>query len=204
MRSYICEDVKQCKQIINYEITQGGNHTVVVFLPKRVEDLADKLNKLPLAGWGVAYINTPPYKKTKKANGKTYYAHPVSITCPFNERQVKHFRGRLKKATAEIKLLGSDVQKVIAITKYISDHVKYENHRYNMFAYSALVSGKAVCAGYSRLFRTMCAECGIKAVLVDGMLGDVKHEWNKVFLHGKWVKIDVTRLDSLRSILERV
>lgn len=193
----MCKSSAEIREVITSEILRGGNHTVVLLLPKKLKHLDATLNKLPLAGWGVAYIMTPRYDAYKDIDGICYYAHSVSITCPYSKRQTREFDRKLKQATTKAKTLDSDEAKVSAIASYISKTVQYDKTcRYRMFAYSALVDGKAVCAGYSRLFRSMCAECGIEAVCVDGMKDGVPHEWNKVLINGKWHKIDVTFMRS--------
>ena len=197
MRNHVCGSSAEIREVITSEILRGGNHTVVLLLPKKLKRLDVVLNELPLAGWGVAYIMTPRYDAYKDIDGVRDYAHSVSITCPYSKRQVRAFWKKLKEVTEPVKLLGSEREKANAIASYISKTVHYDsNCRYRMFAYSALMECRAVCAGYSRLFRSMCAECGIKAICVDGMKDGVPHEWNKVLINGKWHKMDVTFMRS--------
>ena len=196
MRNHVCESSAEIREVITSEILRGGNHTVVLLLPKKLKRLDVMLNEMPLAGWGVAYIMTPRYDAIKDIDGIRYYAHSVSITCPYSKKQTREFDRKLKEATKKVKRLDSDRAKVDAIARYICDTVSYDaTCKYRMFAYNALMHGKAVCAGYARLFRSMCAECGIKAVCVDGMKDGVLHEWNKVLIDGRWQKIDLTFMD---------
>lgn len=196
MRNYVCESVAECRKVIDNEILQGGNHTVVVLLPKKVNDLADSLNESSLSGWSVSHIITPEFDATKMLDGRKYYAHSVSITCPFSGEEVRRYRKKLKSVSKPIKALDSDRKKVDAIARFICDSVEYKLMSCPMFAYSALMDGKAVCAGYSRLFRSICAECGINARCIDGTYKNQSHEWNEVFLDGHWEKIDVTFMDA--------
>jgi hypothetical protein len=67
---------------------------------------------------------------------------------------------------------------------------------------SVLVSGKAVCSGYSRLFQAMADTAGIACVTVSGYIKnqrgvrglsqDNSHAWNLVQVLGRWYIVDVT------------
>lgn len=58
-------------------------------------------------------------------------------------------------------------------------------------AYGAIVSGDAVCEGYSRAMQLLLYEFGIRSTLVTGYAGQ-EHMWNMVELGGKWYHLDLT------------
>jgi hypothetical protein len=62
---------------------------------------------------------------------------------------------------------------------------------------------KAICSGYSDLFKQLCELAGLKTVVINGYAKgygytpytkflSTNHAWNAVFLNGKWQFVDVT------------
>ena len=80
--------------------------------------------------------------------------------------------------------------------KYVHDALiqmnKYdENEKLNQSAYSALVTGRTVCAGYSRAFQYIMNKLGIKTYYITGdSSGD--HSWNIVELDNDYYNVDIT------------
>ena len=62
-------------------------------------------------------------------------------------------------------------------------------------AYSALVNGKSVCAGYARAFQYVCQKLGIPTYYCAGSSGE-DHAWNIVKLSDGYYNVDVTWDDS--------
>lgn len=62
-------------------------------------------------------------------------------------------------------------------------------------AYSALVQGRSVCAGYARAFQYICQRLGIPAYYCAGSSGE-DHAWNIVKLGDGFYNVDVTWDDS--------
>lgn len=61
----------------------------------------------------------------------------------------------------------------------------------NQSAYSALVGGRSVCAGYARAFQYMMQQLGIPCYYCTGYAGE-DHAWNIVKLDGDYYNVDVT------------
>ena len=59
---------------------------------------------------------------------------------------------------------------------------------YNQSAYSAIVNGQSVCAGYAEAMMCVCNALGIPAITVTSD----DHEWNEVYLEGNWYIVDAT------------
>lgn len=66
-----------------------------------------------------------------------------------------------------------------------------------------LAARKAVCEGYSRLFRRLATSVGLESEVINGYartgeneigmpLSNINHAWNSVKINGKWCLIDVT------------
>ncbi len=72
--------------------------------------------------------------------------------------------------------------------------------------YGALVEGKAVCAGYTKLYQLLLKKAGIPAWNVKGYGVDphsssvINHEWNLMWLDGHCVYTDVTWADQVDEI----
>lgn len=61
----------------------------------------------------------------------------------------------------------------------------------NQSAYSALVDGDTVCAGYSRAFQYLMQQLGIPCYYCTGYVGE-DHAWNIVKVDGAYYNVDVT------------
>jgi len=75
-----------------------------------------------------------------------------------------------------------------------------DDSRYIRTAYGALVNGKAVCEGYSRLYKAVMNKLGVECELVSGYFLDGErfepHMWNYVKdEEGHWYAVDVTMND---------
>lgn len=70
----------------------------------------------------------------------------------------------------------------------ICENVVYSYTDHSQSAYSALVEGETVCAGYSEGFNMLCYAIGIPAISVTSS----SHEWSQVKLGDTWYVVDVT------------
>ncbi len=84
-----------------------------------------------------------------------------------------------------------------------------EESKYIRTSYGALVNGRAVCEGYSRLYKAILDELGVECELVSGYYLNGEsfepHMWNYVRNDedGNWYAVDVTMNDSNPSTNER-
>ena len=62
-------------------------------------------------------------------------------------------------------------------------------------AYGALVTGKAVCDGYSRAMQLLCSQAGLQCRLVNGNSKGAAHIWNLISIGGAWYHFDGTWMD---------
>jgi hypothetical protein len=122
--------------------------------------------------------------------------------------------------------------KARAVFRWITDNIAYDYKYYNKFAYkgkepkgfecrgdsmdcetrklvwenkyigNVLNEKKAVCQGYSMLFKKMCEIAGIEAEIIPGYvrteyyqignMGELDHAWNAVRLNGEYYLLDPT------------
>lgn len=96
---------------------------------------------------------------------------------------------------------GSDYEKALYIHDVLVDHIVYDlGWQSEQSAYSALVNGRAVCAGYARSYQYLLNCVGIDAWTVEGYAGEIEngqpelepHAWNLVWIDGTCVYTDVT------------
>ena len=88
--------------------------------------------------------------------------------------------------------LGSDYEKVKYVHDLLAETVEYDlNAPMNQSAYSAMVNGETVCAGYARAFQLLMQDFGIPCFYCTGFAGE-DHAWNIVELDGKYYNVDVT------------
>lgn len=86
----------------------------------------------------------------------------------------------------------TDIEKVKYVHDYLTNINDYvAGSQYNQSAYSALVYGKTVCAGYAHAFQYCMQKLGIPAAYVVGHAGE-SHAWNLVKLDGEYYAMDVT------------
>ena len=82
---------------------------------------------------------------------------------------------------------GSAYEKALYLHDKLAKKVTYEQVGEHQTAYGALVSGKAVCAGYAAAYQLLLQKAGIKAWTVTGWSINpagikVAHAWNVVWL----------------------
>lgn len=102
------------------------------------------------------------------------------------------FEANVKEITDGAQALGSNYEK----EKYVHDSlvasVDYVSSApMNQSAYSALVNGKTVCAGYARAFQYILQQLGIPCYYCTGYAGE-SHAWNIVALEDGYYNVDVT------------
>lgn len=88
--------------------------------------------------------------------------------------------------------LETDFEKEKYVHDYLIDNIVYdETHYINQNAYSALIDGRTVCAGYARAFQYILQKLDIPCYYVVG-IADEDHAWNIVELDGAFYNVDVT------------
>ena len=123
----------------------------------------------------------------------------------------------------------TDIEKVRAIFRWITENIAYDTKGYhdtagiykglfhpeisqdravvdkdynNRIVNKVLAEKKAICDGYSRLFKTLCDYTNLKTEIITGyirwwddpigVLTKREHAWNAAFLNNKWYLLDPT------------
>lgn len=122
----------------------------------------------------------------------------LEITLKFNET-VDDFQNSKEKFEArakEIIAITDQFAQLEAKEKVVHDEL-VENVTYQkgaamgQSAYSALVNGESVCAGYARAFQYIMQQLGVPCYYCTG-LSEGDHAWNIIKLGGKYYNVDVT------------
>ncbi|XEC95480.1 transglutaminase domain-containing protein [Paenibacillus tarimensis] len=122
----------------------------------------------------------------------------ISIVYRESKEQTTYVNRKVKNTVKSIiKPEMNDHEKVKAIHDWIIFNVKYDGQLKRYTAYEAIVSGKAVCQGYSLLASKMLKEAGIKNRIIEGEVSTGDHAWNLVLINGTWYHLDVTWDDPL-------
>lgn len=122
----------------------------------------------------------------------------VEITLNYNET-LDYFsasKRRFEQAAETILQGARNQESDLAKERYVHDFLvqmtEYDvQARMNQSAYSSLVNGKSVCAGYARAFQYVMQQLGIPCYYCTGTAGE-DHAWNIVKLGRTYYNVDVT------------
>ena len=113
----------------------------------------------------------------------------------------------------------SAYERELAIHDYIIDTARYDSETLSILhaltldpnntnPYGTLISGRAVCLGYSSTFQLFMDLIGVECITVhgEGNASRDEHAWNQVKLDGEWYCVDVTWDDptGLGSVSDRL
>lgn len=118
------------------------------------------------------------------------------------DRRVDAVRAEANAFYATIPEGLSAYEREILVHDYLLEHITYTekvdtedfalNHPDIYTVYGALVTGDAVCEGYTRSFQMLLNGLGVDCAAVTGSGKDEMHIWNVVRLGGSWYNVDVT------------
>lgn len=122
----------------------------------------------------------------------------VEIDLQFNRtaQNLESARAEFEQSAAVIvsgaQNLGTDYEK----EKYVHDRllaqVEYSlSAEMNQSAYSALVNGRTVCAGYARAFQYLMQQLSVPCYYCTGFAGE-SHAWNIILLDDGYYNVDTT------------
>lgn len=92
----------------------------------------------------------------------------------------------------QVENLGTPYEKEKRLHDILIERIEYEKGAdKNQSAYSALVEGKSVCAGYARAYQYLLQRLGIPCYYCTGFAG-TDHAWNIVALDDGYYNVDLT------------
>lgn len=146
------------------------------------------------------YMDNPVLFWVENSYGCKYGAdgRVLEISLQYNEaaKKLDQSRQKFDEKAEEILRVASTLSSDYEKEKYVHDklaaQVSYDAEApMNQSAYSALVNGKTVCAGYTRAFQYLMQQLGIPCYYCRGYSGE-NHAWNIVELYGDYYNVDLT------------
>ncbi len=89
---------------------------------------------------------------------------------------------------AEVNQKSTQYDKEKAAHDIVCDQVIYKDGTYSQSAYSAVIEGETVCAGYTKLYSILTNAAGLETVSVTS----ATHGWNRTKLGDRWYNVDTT------------
>lgn len=118
------------------------------------------------------------------------------------EEAKKQFKTAAQEILGGAERLADDAEKERYVHDALIDKVDYHAQTaMGQSAYSALVSGRSVCAGYARAFQYLMMELDIPCYYCAGYSGE-DHAWNIVKLGDRYYNVDVTWDDTNPATLD--
>lgn len=122
----------------------------------------------------------------------------IEITLNYNDTiknidyNKKLFDEEVNRIVNEANKLTSNYDKEKYVYMALINKIEYDtNAIYNQSAFSALVIGRSVCAGYTRAFQLIMQKLNIPTYYVLGFAKE-DHAWNIVKLNGEYYNVDIT------------
>lgn len=102
------------------------------------------------------------------------------------------FDAQVNAIVSQVQNLPDQYTKEKAVHDALIERISYHaDAEMNQSAYSALVNGETVCAGYSRAFQYILQQLGIPCYYCTGYAGE-SHAWNIVALEDGYYNVDTT------------
>ncbi len=134
-------------------------------------------------------------------NYPIYYAYKNNDTQYLSSKQLELYNRYIAVYNECVSQSATLYANELAIHDYLVNNIEYVDDQsddiYN--AYDALINGKAVCSGYTEVFKTFMDMIGINCITISGNAGDEKHIWNMVELNNEWYHVDVTWDDPVNN-----
>ena len=172
----------------------------------------EKIN-LPYAITGQEYLNVKAacyFDYSDFFNLNTRFEKTISgrmitsITVRYSDGLTKEQKQQVLSEERRDDCKATKYETLVMLYNRLRDSVTYGGSSVRgQSAYSALVEGKSVCAGYTHAFQGMCREHGITCLNLFSATsdGDV-HAWNVVQLDdGEWYEVDVSQDDVNNSYM---
>lgn len=122
----------------------------------------------------------------------------VEIDLEFNrtadnlEEEKKRFENEANSIILNARNYASEYEMEKYVHDVLAERITYvTGAELNQNAYSALINGETVCAGYARSFQYIMQELGIPCYMCVGYAGE-SHAWDIVLLDGDYYNVDVT------------
>lgn len=142
------------------------------------------------------WLNTAYSCKYRKNGSCVEIALSFNRTAKKLEREYAAFESAAEKILSAASEFENDYDKERYVHDMLIRQIDYvTGAEMNQSAYSALVNGRTVCAGYARAFQYLLQQMQIPCYYCTGYAGE-SHAWNIVRLEDGYYNVDVTWDDS--------
>lgn len=108
-----------------------------------------------------------------------------------------NFAARINAWVADVNQVPRPEEKVKRAHDIVCQNTVYKYNDYDQSAYSMVLMGETVCAGYAKTMQILCNAIGVECLMVTGD----NHAWNALELHGVWYQLDATWADQEWGII---
>ncbi len=162
------------------------------------DDLCDTMNAVFNDHPELFWLNTSYKYGYNSANEVVQVQLSYGISSSELEEAQSAFDSAVSTIVSGASAYSSEIEKELYIHDAICDLCTYNsNADLNQSAYSALVNGETVCAGYARAFQVVCQNAGLTCYYVTGTASGGDHAWNIISIDGDFYNVDVTWDDSI-------
>ena len=184
------------KQI--YENALSYNKEVELITTIKIDELKETIEAIYNDHPELFYLDTNYTYKYNTNNDVVAINLQYNETINNIEYNKRLFENKVNEIVASAKELSSDYKKEMYVYEKILATTEYDKEaKLNQSAFSTLVLGKSVCAGYSRAFQLILQRLEIPTYYVLGYANE-EHAWNIVKLSGEYYNVDLTWDDTGR------
>lgn len=179
--------------IFQGELSRENYNAIRDTVLHRDEIAAGSYQPIPLGNYtrfGVVYTATstiggyPVYEPVSQPDG----SYVCTVKCPETYKDALAHTQSVVDGLAGM----TDSEKVTAMAWYVADRITYAV-KYptpsEVLAQDGQLPG--ACMSYAHSFRFLCDRAGIPCILIQSQ----DHQWNQVYVDGKWWDVDVTSSD---------
>lgn len=162
------------------------------------DDLSDTMNAVFNDHPELFWLNTS-YKYGYNSSGNVVQVQlSYGISSSNLEAAKASFDAAAEAIITTAESYDTDIEKELYVHDAICEMTGYDtNASLNQSAYSALVSGSTVCAGYARAFQYCCQQLGLTCYYVTGTASGGDHAWNIISISDNFYNVDLTWDDSI-------
>ena len=177
------------------QIYANANDLILAFAP--IEEVtAPKLRTVFSAVYNdhpeLFWLETAYYGKYRRDGVCVEIDLRMNYTAQNLEESKAVFQQKANEILAQATPLSDNYEKEKLVHDALIDRITYNmGAEMNQSAYSALVNGQTVCAGYARAFQYLLQQLGIPCYYCTGYAGE-SHAWNIVSLDDGYYNVDTT------------
>lgn len=124
-----------------------------------------------------------------------------SINTKKIKKDKKSIKSEVKSAMTIINKKMGKAEKALALHDYLVEKLAYTSSKdayYYKKETGAFIYNTCNCQGYALAYKILLNKAGLNSIIVTS--DEMDHEWNKIYIKGKWYNVDVSWDDAIDSI----